>query len=91
MFSSIMDALCGAKHFLGMNWAYMKGNPLIHVYYLGLWETKYKNNFENICNKFISTLVSILSCEPTSYMFECAREVILGIGMCHLTCFLTMY
>ena len=46
MSSYILDYLCVGQHFLGMNQAWKKGNPLIHVHYLELWDTKYKYSFE---------------------------------------------
>ena len=48
MSSYIMDALDGGQHFVGMNWPCRKGLPPIHVYFLELWEMKYKYNFDGI-------------------------------------------
>lgn len=56
MSSYIIDALCVGQHFTGMNWAWRKGLSLIHVCFLELRETKYKYNFDDICQSFVSPL-----------------------------------
>lgn len=65
---------------LSVNCAEKKGLPPIHVYYLELWDTKYKYNFENLCNNLISPLISMLSCKTTPCMSKWARKVIWNIG-----------
>ena len=80
MSSYVVDALCRGQHFLGMNWTWKKVNPPIHVYFLELWDTKYKYKLKNIYDNFVSPLLLVLSFKPTPCMLDCAREVILEIG-----------
>lgn len=80
MASYIIDVLCGEKKFPNMNWAWKKGCPPIHDYYLELCDTKYKYSFEKVCNNFVSPLLPVLTYYPTHYMLECARELVLETG-----------
>lgn len=83
MASYIMDVFYGKRHFLDMNWAWKKGCPPVHMYYLVLWDTNYKYNFEKNCNSFMAPLLSTLTCERTPCMSECARQVVSKVSDWH--------
>ena len=55
-----MNVMCLSQEFpsLGLKWE--SSLPSIHVYCKMLWETKYKEDYEIICNKLFSTLYQVL-------------------------------
>lgn len=64
-----------------MNWDSRKRNHHIHVYYLYMWENKYKYNCTNTCDHPFSSNFSAII--PTCiYMSKHARKVISWLGDC---------
>ena len=76
----IMDALRIFLHFLILKWAWKKGIALNHVYRIELWATKYKYNFEQICNKFLLASSFSFILETNSLYVIMPRKSISNIG-----------
>ena len=55
-----MNVICARLEFLAPNWKWESNMPSIHVYWKMLWETKYKEDYEMICNKLFPTLYQAL-------------------------------
>ena len=51
-----MDATCANLEFPPWEWKWEPSLPSIHVYCKMLWENKYKEDYDLICNKFFPTL-----------------------------------
>lgn len=62
------------------DWEWKKSSSPFHVYYLDLWETRYKYEFMRICNNFLIPLQAILTCEPTPCMSQDAMNAISKMG-----------
>ena len=56
MSSYLMNVMCVNLEFPSLGWKWESSLPSIHVYYKMLWETKYKEDYELICNGLFPTL-----------------------------------
>ena len=50
MYSYILDVMCASQEFPSMGWKWNQGLLFIHVYCKMIWENKYKEDCERICN-----------------------------------------
>ena len=55
-----MNVMCTSLDFPSLGWKWESNLPSIHVYCKMLWETKYKEDYEIICNKLFLTLYQVL-------------------------------
>ena len=60
MSNYLLNVMCAILEFLSLGWKCESSLPLIHVYCKMLWETKYKEDYEVICNKLFPTLYQVL-------------------------------
>jgi len=65
MSTYLMDAMCASLEFPSLEWKWEPSLPSVHVYYKMLWENKYKEDYDQICNKFFPTLYETLFGEET--------------------------
>jgi hypothetical protein len=54
MSTYLMDVMCANLEFPSLEWKWEPSLPSVHVYCKMLWENKYKEYYDQICNKFIS-------------------------------------
>ena len=54
--------------------------PPIRVYYLEMWERKYKYNYDGICNNLLSLPLFVLTCDPTPCMSKCVMNVVYKVN-----------
>ena len=80
MSSYFMDIICGGQHFLGMNWEWKQSLPPVYVYFIDLWDTRYKYDYTRICNNFLVQLQAILTCEPMPCMSQDVIDVVSKMG-----------
>ena len=55
-----MNVMCASKEYPTLGWRWEPNLPSIHVYCKMLWETKYKEDYEWICNELFSTLFRVI-------------------------------
>ena len=60
-----MNMMCSNIKFLALKWKWESSLPSVHVYYKMLWENKYKEDYDQICNKLFPTLYQTLFGEET--------------------------
>ena len=60
MSSYLLDVMCANREYPTLGWRWEPNLPSIHVYCKMLWETKYKEDYEWICNGLFSTLYQVL-------------------------------
>ena len=65
MSTSLMDVMCANLEFPSLEWKSEPNLPLFQVYCKMLWENKYKEDYDQICNKFSPTLYQTLFEEET--------------------------
>ena len=50
MASYLMDVMCASQEYPAMGWKWDPNQSSIHVYYKILWENKYKEYYQRMCN-----------------------------------------
>ena len=55
-----MNVMCASLEFPSLVWKWESNLPSIHDCYNMLWETKYKEDYELICNGLFPTLYQVL-------------------------------
>ena len=65
MSTYLMDVMCANIEFPSLEWKWEPSLPSVHVYCKMLWENKYKEDYDQICNKFFPTLSQTLFEEET--------------------------
>ena len=60
-----MDVMCANLEFPSLEWKWEPSLPSVHVYCEMLLENKYKEDYDQICNKFFPTLYQALFEEET--------------------------
>jgi hypothetical protein len=63
MSSYLLDVMCVSKEYPSLGWRWDPNLPSIHVYCKMLWENKYKEYYEWICNELFSTLYRVILSE----------------------------
>ena len=61
MSSYLLDVMCATREYPSLGWKWEPILPSIHVYCQMLWENKYKEDYEFICNGLFSTLYKFCS------------------------------
>ena len=56
----LMDVMCASLEFPLLERKWEPSFPSVHVYCRMLWENKYKEDYDQICNKFFPTLYETL-------------------------------
>ena len=56
MSSYLLDVMCSNREYPSPGWRWEPNVPLVHVYCKMVWEKKYKEDYEWICNVLFSTL-----------------------------------
>ena len=52
--------MCASREYPTLGWIWEPNLPSIHVYYNMLWENRYKEDYEWLCNELFSTLYQVL-------------------------------
>ena len=55
-----MDVTCSSREYPSLGWKWESNRLSIHVYCKMLWENKYKEDYEFICNGLFSTIYQVL-------------------------------
>jgi len=80
MSSYLMDACCAHNHFQRMKCTFNPREAPIHVFCSLLWESKYRSNYEKICNDLLLPLHCLLIDRKTYCMTENTRVALSEIG-----------
>ena len=68
MSSYILDVMCVSIKFPSLGWNWEPNLPSVHVYFKILWDNKYKQDYELICNGLFSTLYEVIFGEEAPYL-----------------------
>ena len=66
MSTYLLNVMCASLEFPSLRWKWESSLPSIHVYCKMLWETKYKEDYEMMCNKSFPTLYQVLFSEEAT-------------------------
>ena len=85
MSTYLMDVMCANLEFLSLEWKWEPSFPSVHVYRKMLWENKYKEDYDQICNKFFPTLYQALFEEETPCLSPEGQEIVKELGDWYMT------
>ena len=80
-----MGAMCANIDFPSLKWKWESSFPSIHVYCKMLWENKYKEDYDQICNKIFPTLYQILSCEEAPCLSPKGQAIVMEYADWYMT------
>ena len=85
MSTYLMNVMCASLEFPSLGWKWESSFPSIHVYCKMLWETKYKEDYEVICNKLFPTLYQVLFGEEEPCLSLEGQEIVKAYGDWYMT------
>ena len=71
-----MNVMCACLEFPSLGWKWESNIPSIHVYCKMLWETKYKDDYELICNGLFPTLYQVLFGEDAPFLSPEGQKIV---------------
>lgn len=80
-----MDVMCASLEFPSLKWKWEPSLPLVHVYCKMLWENKYKEDYDQVCNKFFPTLYETLFGEETPCLSPAGQAMVKELGDWYMT------
>ena len=80
-----MDVMCAILEFPSLEWRWKPSLPSIHVYYKMLWENKYKEDYDQICNKFFPSLYETLFGEEIPCLLLAGQALVKEFGDWYMT------
>ena len=85
MSSYLMNVMCASLEFPSLGWKWEYNLPSIHVYYKILWDTKYKEDYELICNGLFTTLHRVLFGEEAPCLSHEGQKIVKEYGDLYMT------
>ena len=85
MSSYLMNVMCANLKFPSLGWKWESILPSIHVYCKILWETKYKEDYELICNGLFTTLYQVLFGEEAPWLSPKGQKIVKEYGDWYMT------
>ena len=75
MSTYLMDVMCANLEFPSLEWKWEPSLPSVHVYCKMLWENKYKEDYDQICNKFFPIVYQELFEEETPCLSQRDKQL----------------
>ena len=75
-----MDVMCANLEFPSLKWKCQPSLPSAHVYCKMLWENKYKEDYDQICNKFFPSLYETLFGEEIPCLSPVGQAMVKELG-----------
>ena len=85
MSSYLINVMCANIEFPSIGWKWEPNLLLVHVYCKMLWENKYKEDYELICNGLFSTLYQVVFGEEASYLSPEGQKIVKEYGAWYMT------
>ena len=85
MSTYLTDVMCANIEFPSLEWKWESSLPLVHVYRKMLWENKYKDDYDQICNMFFPTLCQALFGEETPCLSPAGQAMVKELGDWYMT------
>ena len=85
MSSYLMNVMCASLKFPSLGWKWESILLLIHVYCKMLCETKYKEDYELICNGLYPTLYQVLFGEEAPCLSPKGKKIVKEYGDWYMT------
>ena len=71
-----MNVMCANIEFPSLEWKWESSLPSVHVYCKMLWENKYKEDYDQICNKVFPTLYQTLFGGETPFLSSAGQAMV---------------
>jgi hypothetical protein len=84
MASYLLDVMCARNIFVGMNLSWHVAELSVHIYFIILWENRYKKSYSLICDEFIAHIYFILFKKECSRLSTAAKKMISKVGHWYL-------
>jgi hypothetical protein len=81
----LMDVMCANLEFPSLKWKWEPSLPSVHVYCKMLWENKYTEDYNKICNKFPPTLYETLFGEERLCLSPVGQAMVKKLGDWYMT------
>ena len=85
MSSYIINVMCASIEFPSLGWKWEPSLLSVHVYCKMLWENKYKEDYELICNGLFSTLYQIVFGEEAPCLSLEGKKIVKEYGDWYMT------
>ena len=77
--------MCASREYPSLGWKWEPKLLPVHVYCKMLWEKKYREDFEFICNGLFSTLYQVLSSEEAPCLSLEGHNIVKEYGDWYMT------
>jgi hypothetical protein len=84
MASYLLDVMCARNIFAGMNLSWHIAELPVHVYFIILWENRYKKSYSLICDEFITRIYFIFFKKECPRLLVAAKKMISKVGHWYL-------
>ena len=85
MSSYLLDVMCASIEYPSLGWKWEPNLLSVHVYCKMIWENKYKEDYELICNGLLSTLYQLLFGEEAPFMSLEGQRIVKEYGDWYMT------
>ena len=80
MSSYALDVVCASQEYPSLGWRWKSNLLSIHVYCNMLWENKYKEDYELICNELFSIVYNISFGEEAPCLSPEGKKIVKEYG-----------
>ena len=77
--------MCESGEYLSISWKWNPDLPSIHIYCKMLWENKYKEDYERICNGLFSLICKIFFGEEAQCLSLEGQKTLQNYGYWYIT------
>ena len=85
MSSYLLDVMCASKEYPSLGWRWEPNLSSIHVYCKIIWENKYNEDYEWVCNGLFSTLYQLLLGEEAPCLSPEGHKLVKQYGDWYMT------
>ena len=76
MSSYLLNVMCARREYPSLGWKWEPNLSSIHVYCKILWENKYEEDYELICNGLFSTIYQVVFGEEASCLSPEGQKIV---------------
>jgi hypothetical protein len=84
MASYLLDVICARNVFIGMNLRWHVAELPVHVYFIILWENRYKKYYALSCDEFIARIHFIIFKKECPRLSAPAKKMVAKVGHWYL-------
>jgi hypothetical protein len=85
MSSYLLDVMCAIRKYHSLGWKWKFDLSSIHVYCKMIWENKYKEDYDLICNGLFSTIYQVLFGEEALCLYLEGQKIVKEYGDWYMT------